>query len=89
LSADMLQQSELIFDFASDHFNTAQLVGHSDYPAVIVEQVPHPHLLSYTGLACEQAQTDMLKAANASNDKLYVVFYSILHQESLFKIDYF
>lgn len=54
----MLQQSELIFDFASDHFNTTQLVGHSDYPAVIVEQIPHPHLLSYTGLACEQAQTE-------------------------------
>ncbi|CAN9503064.1 unnamed protein product [Ophioblennius macclurei] len=52
----MLQQSELIFDFASDHFQ--QLVGHSDYPAVIVEQIPHTHLLSYTGLACEQTQTE-------------------------------
>ncbi|XP_023153996.1 ETS-related transcription factor Elf-1-like isoform X1 [Amphiprion ocellaris] len=53
----MLQQSELIFDFASDHFAAMpQLGGHSDYPAVIVEQVPHPHLLSYTGLACEQSQ---------------------------------
>lgn len=53
----MLQQSELIFDFASDHFAAMpQLGGHSDYPAVIVEQVPHAHLLSYTGLACEQSQ---------------------------------
>uniref|UniRef100_A0A3B4TL42 ETS-related transcription factor Elf-1-like n=1 Tax=Seriola dumerili TaxID=41447 RepID=A0A3B4TL42_SERDU len=49
----MLQQSELIFDFASDHVNISQLGGHPDYPAVIVEQVPHPHLLSYAGLACE------------------------------------
>uniref|UniRef100_A0A3Q1FKJ9 ETS-related transcription factor Elf-1-like n=1 Tax=Acanthochromis polyacanthus TaxID=80966 RepID=A0A3Q1FKJ9_9TELE len=57
LISSMLQQSELIFDFASDHFAAMpQLGGHSDYPAVIVEQVPHPHLLSYTGLACEQSQ---------------------------------
>uniref|UniRef100_UPI0037E8363C ETS-related transcription factor Elf-1-like n=1 Tax=Semicossyphus pulcher TaxID=241346 RepID=UPI0037E8363C len=54
----MLQQSELIFDFASDHVNLSQLGGYSDYPAVIVEQVPHPHLLSYAGLACEQTQTE-------------------------------
>lgn len=54
----MLQQSELIFDFASDHVNMSQLGGYSDYPAVIVEQVPPPHLLSYTGLACEQTQTE-------------------------------
>lgn len=32
--------------------------GLSDYPAVIVEQVPHSHLLSYTGLVCEQSQTE-------------------------------
>ncbi|XP_062260655.1 ETS-related transcription factor Elf-1-like isoform X1 [Platichthys flesus] len=54
----MLQQSELIFDFASDHINMSQLVSHSDYPAVIVEQVPHPHLLSYTGLAYEQPHSE-------------------------------
>lgn len=54
----MLQQSELIFDFASDHFNMSQMGGHSDFPAVIVEQVPDSHLLSYTGLVCEQSQTD-------------------------------
>ncbi|XP_033960199.1 ETS-related transcription factor Elf-1-like isoform X1 [Pseudochaenichthys georgianus] len=52
----MLQQSELIFDFASDHVNMSQLGPYSDYPAVIVEQLPHPHLLSYGGLACEQSQ---------------------------------
>ncbi|XP_042283793.1 ETS-related transcription factor Elf-1-like isoform X1 [Thunnus maccoyii] len=54
----MLQQSELIFDFASDHINLSGFGSHSDYPAVIVEQVPHPHLLSYSGLACEQSQTE-------------------------------
>ncbi|KAF7653665.1 hypothetical protein LDENG_00080010 [Lucifuga dentata] len=54
----MLQQSELVFDFASDHVNnmTQQLGGLSDYPAVIVEQVPHTHLLSYSGLVYEQYQ---------------------------------
>ncbi|KAG7525577.1 hypothetical protein JOB18_028704 [Solea senegalensis] len=54
----MLQQSELIFDFASDHVNMSQLGVYSDYPAVIVEQVPDPHLLSYAGLACEQSLTE-------------------------------
>ncbi|KAM9350194.1 ETS-related transcription factor Elf-1-like [Symphorus nematophorus] len=54
----MLQQSELIFDFASDHVNMSQLGGFSDYPAVIVEQVPHTHLLSYAGLACEESHTE-------------------------------
>ncbi|XP_074506557.1 ETS-related transcription factor Elf-1-like [Sebastes fasciatus] len=54
----MLQQSELIFDFASDHVSMSQLGCYSDYPAVIVEQVPHPHLFSYAGLACEQSQTE-------------------------------
>ncbi|XP_076018363.1 ETS-related transcription factor Elf-1-like isoform X2 [Genypterus blacodes] len=49
----MLQQSELIFDFASDHVNMSQLVGQMDYPAVIVEQVPHTHLMSYSGLTFE------------------------------------
>ncbi|KAM3605431.1 uncharacterized protein V6R79_025586 [Siganus canaliculatus] len=51
----MLQQSELIFDFASDHVNLAQLGGYLDIPSVIVEQVPHPHLVSYAGLTCEQS----------------------------------
>lgn len=30
----------------------------SGYPAVIVEQVPHAHLLSYSGLVCEQSQIE-------------------------------
>lgn len=55
----MLQQSELIFDFASDHVNMSQLMACSDYPAVIVEQVPHAHLLSsYSGLTCEHSNKD-------------------------------
>ncbi|XP_071774705.1 ETS-related transcription factor Elf-1-like isoform X1 [Centroberyx gerrardi] len=55
----MLQQTELIFDFASDRVNNMlQLEGQSIYPAVIVEQVPDTHLLSYSGLACEQSQIE-------------------------------
>ncbi|KAL6104640.1 elf1 [Pungitius sinensis] len=54
----MLQQSDLIFDFASDHVNMSQLGSYSDYPSVIVEQLPHSHLLSYGGLTYEQSQTD-------------------------------
>uniref|UniRef100_A0A673XTY6 ETS-related transcription factor Elf-1-like n=1 Tax=Salmo trutta TaxID=8032 RepID=A0A673XTY6_SALTR len=57
--SSMLQQTELIFEFASDHVNNGlQLDEHLAYPAVIVEQVPHSHLLSYTGLACEQTHTE-------------------------------
>ncbi|XP_072219291.1 ETS-related transcription factor Elf-1-like isoform X1 [Leuresthes tenuis] len=51
----MLQQSELIFEYASDHFNLSQMGVHPEYPAVIVEQVPHTHLLTYTGLSHEQS----------------------------------
>ncbi|KAM6919079.1 ETS-related transcription factor Elf-1-like [Xenentodon cancila] len=54
----MLQQSELIFDFASDRFSSVQMGGHPDYPAVIVQQVPHQHLLTYTGLLSEQQTED-------------------------------
>lgn len=54
----MLQQSELIFDFASDHVNMTQLMACPDYPAVIVEQVPHEHLLSYSSLTCDQSSKD-------------------------------
>lgn len=35
-----------------------QLGSYLDYPAVIVEQVPHSNLLSYAGLACEQSIAD-------------------------------
>ncbi|CAB1326564.1 unnamed protein product [Coregonus sp. 'balchen'] len=57
--SSMLQQTELIFEFASDHGNNGlQLDEHLAYPAVIVEQIPHSHLLSYAGLACEQTHTE-------------------------------
>ncbi|XP_070988797.1 ETS-related transcription factor Elf-1-like [Oncorhynchus clarkii lewisi] len=57
--SSMLQQTELIFEFASDHVNNGlQLDEHLAYPAVIVEQIPQSHLLSYTGLACEQTHTE-------------------------------
>lgn len=40
----------------SCRFCVLQLGSFTDCPAVIVEQVPHSHLFSYTGLACEQSQ---------------------------------
>uniref|UniRef100_A0A3B3BV55 ETS domain-containing protein n=1 Tax=Oryzias melastigma TaxID=30732 RepID=A0A3B3BV55_ORYME len=52
----MLQPSELIFDFASDHFASAFISLEMDFPAVIVEQVPQPQLLTYSGLTCEHSQ---------------------------------
>ncbi|KAG7227329.1 hypothetical protein INR49_000333 [Caranx melampygus] len=65
----MLQQSELIFDFASDH-NISQLGGHSDYPAVIVEQVPHPHLLSYAVEQCESGEEETMETLVAADSLL-------------------
>ncbi|MEQ2313353.1 hypothetical protein AMECASPLE_001113 [Ameca splendens] len=53
----MLQQPELIFDFASDHFSSSQMGAYPEYPAVVVEQVPQ-HLLTYTGLTGDQSQTE-------------------------------
>uniref|UniRef100_A0A8C7XJ88 ETS domain-containing protein n=1 Tax=Oryzias sinensis TaxID=183150 RepID=A0A8C7XJ88_9TELE len=50
----MLQPSEFIFDFASDHFTSVQM----DFPAVIVEQVPQSQLLTYSGLTCEHSQAE-------------------------------
>ncbi|TKS80289.1 ETS-related transcription factor [Collichthys lucidus] len=66
----MLQQSELIFDFASDHVNTSQLGGYSDYPAVIVEQVPHPHLLSYAVEPCESGEEETMETLVAADSLL-------------------
>uniref|UniRef100_A0A8C7JY87 ETS-related transcription factor Elf-1-like n=1 Tax=Oncorhynchus kisutch TaxID=8019 RepID=A0A8C7JY87_ONCKI len=68
--SSMLQQTELIFEFASDHVNNGlQLDEHLAYPAVIVEQIPQSHLLSYTGLACEQTHTEdhLLTTGNISS----------------------
>uniref|UniRef100_A0A3Q2XCJ0 Uncharacterized protein n=1 Tax=Hippocampus comes TaxID=109280 RepID=A0A3Q2XCJ0_HIPCM len=41
----MLQLSFLSFE---------QLGVHSDFPGVLVEQIPHPHLLAYSGFLCEE-----------------------------------
>ncbi|KAM4727656.1 ETS-related transcription factor Elf-1-like isoform 1-T1 [Anableps anableps] len=54
----MLQQPELIFDFASDHFSLSQMGGFQEYPAVVVEEVPHQHLLTCTSLMGEQSETE-------------------------------
>ncbi|XP_077391746.1 ETS-related transcription factor Elf-1-like isoform X2 [Festucalex cinctus] len=54
----MLQQSDLIFDFASDHVNLPGLGVRSDFPAVLVEQIPHPHLFTYSGFLCEELQVE-------------------------------
>ncbi|XP_077411952.1 ETS-related transcription factor Elf-1-like isoform X1 [Vanacampus margaritifer] len=54
----MLEQSELIFDFASDHVNLPGLGVRSDFPAVLVEQIPHPHLFTYSGFLCEESQLE-------------------------------
>lgn len=32
-----------------------QLADPSSFPAVIVEQMPHSHLLNYSGLTCDQS----------------------------------
>ncbi|XP_049603065.1 ETS-related transcription factor Elf-1 isoform X1 [Syngnathus scovelli] len=54
----MLQQSELVFDFASDHVNLSGLEVRSDFPAVLVEQIPHPHLFAYSEFLCEKPQVE-------------------------------
>lgn len=98
----MLQQSDLIFDFASDHVNMSQvskgqavmlflsslnlpsynlifwgglqLGSYSDYPPVIVEQVPHSHLLSYGGLTYEQTDHQpLLKGQCAQRVQLTLI----------------
>ncbi|TNN62543.1 ETS-related transcription factor Elf-1 [Liparis tanakae] len=66
----MLQQSDLIFDFASDHVNMSQLGGYSDYPAVIVEQVPHTHLLSYGVEQCESGEEETMETLVAADSLL-------------------
>ncbi|CAL8343606.1 unnamed protein product [Merluccius merluccius] len=55
----MLQQTELIFDFASDHVSAiAHLEGYPTSPAVVVEHIPDDlHLFSYSGLTCVQGYT--------------------------------
>nr|XP_061794894.1 ETS-related transcription factor Elf-1-like [Nerophis lumbriciformis] len=54
----MLQQSELIFDFASDHINLSGLGVRTDFPSALVEQFPHQHLLAYSDILCEEPQVE-------------------------------
>nr|ACO13598.1 ETS-related transcription factor Elf-1 [Esox lucius] len=88
----MLQQTELIFEFASDRVNNGpQPDEHLAYPAVIVEQVPHSHLLSYSGLACEQTHTDDQLLTTGKKKKggqadIYLFGDLILTQISMFPI---
>ncbi|XP_061652879.1 ETS-related transcription factor Elf-1-like isoform X2 [Phyllopteryx taeniolatus] len=50
----MLQQSELIFDFASDHVNLSELGLRSDFPAVLVEQIAYSSFLRDEPLQVEE-----------------------------------
>ncbi|KAK1802903.1 hypothetical protein P4O66_021436 [Electrophorus voltai] len=54
--ATAVQQTENIWEDASKHDDDSlQLADPSAFPAVIVEQMPHAHLLNYSGLTCEQS----------------------------------
>lgn len=53
--AAVVQQIEGAWDGASkQEDDSLQLADSSSFPAVIVEQMPHSHLLSYSGLTCDQ-----------------------------------
>ncbi|XP_015219441.2 ETS-related transcription factor Elf-1 isoform X2 [Lepisosteus oculatus] len=60
--AAAVQQSELVFEFASNCMeDIQQLNDPSVFPAVIVEQVPSAHLLQdYSGLACAEHSSDVI-----------------------------
>ncbi|KAL2088109.1 hypothetical protein ACEWY4_016937 [Coilia grayii] len=49
--------TELYRDMVGNSDHIHELENPAVFPAVIVEQVPHPHLLSYTGLVSEQQLT--------------------------------
>ncbi|KAL0966365.1 hypothetical protein UPYG_G00294410 [Umbra pygmaea] len=86
----MLQQTELIFEFASDRVNNGlQQDEHLTYPAVIVEQIPHSHLLSYSGLACEQTDTDdhLLTTVEGSASGDEETMETLVAAETLLNID--
>ncbi|KAG9262373.1 ETS-related transcription factor Elf-1-like isoform X1 [Astyanax mexicanus] len=56
--ASAVQQTESAWESASRHDeDSLQLADPSAFPAVIVEQMPHTHLLNYSGLTCEQPLT--------------------------------
>lgn len=56
--ASAVQQTECAWESVSRHDDDSlQLADPSAFPAVIVEQMPHTHLLNYSGLTCEQPLT--------------------------------
>ncbi|XP_036413237.1 ETS-related transcription factor Elf-1-like isoform X1 [Colossoma macropomum] len=56
--AAVVQQTESAWEGASKQDDDSlQLADPSTFPAVIVEQMPHTHLLNYSGLTCEQPLT--------------------------------
>lgn len=83
----MQHQTELIFEFASDHVNGPQLDRHPVHPAVIVEQVPGTHLLSYSGLACEQSymEDQMIKVEEGESGE--ETMETLVAAESLLNMD--
>ncbi|MCI4393670.1 hypothetical protein PGIGA_G00160170 [Pangasianodon gigas] len=53
--AAVVQQTEGAWDGANkQEDDSLQLADPSSFPAVIVEQMPHSHLLNYSGLTCDQ-----------------------------------
>ncbi|KAF4075090.1 hypothetical protein AMELA_G00230640 [Ameiurus melas] len=54
--AAVVQQTEGAWDGAiKQEDDSLQLADPSSFPAVIVEQMPHSHLLNYSGLTCDQS----------------------------------
>lgn len=60
--AAVVQQNDLVFEFASNVMEDEQQLGDSAvFPAVIVEHVPGADILnSYAGLACVEEPSDMI-----------------------------
>ncbi|CAM5073750.1 unnamed protein product [Natator depressus] len=60
--AAVVQQNELVFEFASNVMEDEQQLGDpSIFPAVIVEHIPSADLLhNYSGLACVDESSDMI-----------------------------
>ncbi|XP_058236808.1 ETS-related transcription factor Elf-1-like isoform X2 [Hemibagrus wyckioides] len=53
--AAVVQQTEGAWDGVSkQEEDSLQLADPSSFPAVIVEQMPHSHMLNYSGLTCDQ-----------------------------------
>lgn len=60
--AAVVQQNDLVFEFASNVMEDEQQLGDpAIFPAVIVEHVPGADILnSYAGLACVEEPNDMI-----------------------------